>query len=96
MKLVLIMYNEALHMEVMEVMEKHGLSCYTRWEKVYGSGEKSEPHLGTHIWPKANDVMAVVMDEETVPSFMEDVRGLRKTFAKQGIKAFVIPVEEVS
>lgn len=96
MKLVLIAYNEALNMEVLNVLEKNDLSCYTKWEKVYGSGENSEPHLGTHIWPKANDVMAVVMEDEKVPSFMKSIRELRERYPKQGIKAFVLPVEEVS
>ena len=65
MKLVMIAYNEALDEEANEILRANGVEGFTKWTKAYGKGRASGPHLGTHIWPKANNVvMAVVEDEQ--------------------------------
>lgn len=96
MKMVVIAYNEALDQEVVELLEACGVEGYTQWTKVYGKGKASGPHLGTHVWPKANNVLAALTDEATAGRLMEGVRKLRKRLAREGIKAFVIPCEEVT
>jgi len=96
MKLVLIAYNEALDEEVGDLLEEHGVEGYTKWTKVYGKGRSSGPHLGTHVWPKANNVLALVIDEEAAEKIVEGVRKLRERLAREGIKAFVIPCEGVT
>ena len=96
MKLVVIAYNEALDGEVEGILEQCGVEGYTKWTKVYGKGKASGPHLGTHVWPKANNVLAAFTDEETAGRLMEAVRGLRERLAREGVKAFVIPCEEVT
>ena len=96
MKLVLIVYNGAISEEVEGLIEEHGVEGYTKWTKVYGKGKSSGPHLGTHVWPKANNVLALVIDEETARKVIEGVRKLRERLAGKGIKAVVIPCEEVT
>jgi nitrogen regulatory protein PII len=96
MKLVLIAYNEAIDAEVLDMLNSRGVTHYTQWTKTFGRGEASEPHLGTHVWPKANSVLAIVTDEETAKRALQGVRKLRETLSREGIKAFVIPCEEVT
>ena len=95
MKMVLICYNEAIDEEVIDVLEHCGLQYYTKWQRVLGRGEQSEPHLGTSVWPEENNVLAVVCEEEKVGSLLSCVKELRKKLSKEGIKAFVLPVEKV-
>jgi len=96
MKLVLVAYNEALDEEVGGLLDKNGAEGYTKWTKVYGQGQTSGPHLGTHIWPKANNVLAVVTDGDTAGKLLDGVRELRKRLSKEGIKAFLLPCEEMT
>ncbi|MBS3763696.1 MAG: hypothetical protein KGZ25_10385 [Planctomycetes bacterium] len=96
MKLLLIAYNEALDDEVMGVLSDAGVKTYTKWTKVLGKGEGSGSHLGTHVWPKQNNVLAIVVEDDVVNGLIEGVRHLREEFRHEGVKAFVLPVEMVT
>lgn len=96
MKLVLIAYNVAIDDEVLEVLQHCGLQHYTKWQRVLGKGSLSEPHLGTNVWPGENNVLAVVCEDDKTKQLLSCVKELRKKLAKEGIKAFVLPVEELS
>lgn len=96
MKMVLIVYNEAIDDEVMEALEKCCIESFTKWQRVLGKGKISQPHIDTTIWPGANNVCMTVVDDNKVPAILTQVRNLRKTLGKEGIKAFVLPVEEIT
>ena len=96
MKMVLIAYNEAIDEEVMEILKVNSVEGYTKWTKALGKGKTSGPHLLTHVWPKANNVIAVSVEDEKAGHILEGVRNLRKTAGQEGVKAFVLPVEEVT
>ncbi len=96
MKLVLITYNEALDDEVEKVLQENGVEGFTKWTKVYGKGRASGPHLGTHVWPKANNVIATVTEDETAEKMLNCIRELRERLAAEGVKAFLLPCEEVT
>lgn len=97
MKMVFIAYNEAIDDEVMAALA----SCcdivrFTKWTKVQGQGTHSEPHLMSRVWPKANNVLMACVEDERAARVMARVRELRKTLGQQGIKAFLLPVEDVT
>jgi nitrogen regulatory protein PII len=96
MKMVLIAYNEALDEEVMTAMETAGLENYTKWTKVHGKGAASGPHLATHVWPKANNVLAVAAEDDRVAALLAEIRSLRADLGHEGVKAFVLPVDEIT
>ncbi len=95
MKLVLIAYNEAIDDEVMEQLNAVGIEGYTKWTEVLGKGQASGPHLLSHVWPKGNNALLVVTDDASAKRLLEAIRGLKQTAAKEGVKAFLLPVEEV-
>ncbi len=97
MKLILIAYNEAIDEEVMELLEDNSAECcYTKWTKVLGKGKTSGPHLLSHVWPKANNVLAVCVEDDQAQRILEGVKRLRKTLGHEGVKAFLIPLEAVT
>ena len=96
MKMVMVAYNEALDEEVLELFDKAGVKGYTKWSKVHGKGIASDPHLGTHVWPKANNVLAAAVEDSQAGTLLNNIRELRKTSGREGVKAFVIPVEDVT
>ena len=96
MKMVLAAYNEAVGDEMMKILDESGVESYTKWTKVLGRGESSGPHLGTHVWPKHNNVLAICVDEEHADELMDRIRELRNEVRHEGVKAFVLPVEDVT
>jgi len=94
--LVFIVYNVAMHEEILEILDKLDLKSYTRWEEVTGVGRQSGPHLNTHVWPVKNSALAVVAGNDETGALMEEIRRLRKTKGKAGVKAFCWRVEDMT
>lgn len=95
-KMVMIVYNEAIDLEVMEVLEGCGLKNYTKITGVYGRGHTSGTHLGDDIWPGRNNLLYVACEEKQAKQMFSCVKELRKELGKEGIKAFVMPVEDLT
>jgi len=95
-KLVIICYNVAIHEEVLEVLEKLEIKSYTRFKEAQGVGKLSGPHLGTHIWPAINSVLIVALEGDKKDKLIEQIKELRKKLGKEGVKAFVLPLEEIT
>lgn len=95
-KMVMIVYNEAIDSEVMEALQSCALKNYTKVLGVYGRGDTSGIHLGDDVWPGRNNIMYVACDEKQAKQMLSCVRGLKQSLGKEGIKAFVLPVEELA
>lgn len=96
LKMVMIVYNEALDMEVMEVLKNCGLENYTKTTGVYGKGATSGTHMGDDIWPGINNILYIACEEKQAKQIVSCVMNLRKTLGREGIKAFVIPLEQIT
>ena len=96
MKLVLIAYNEAIDQEVMEMAADAGAENYTKWTRVLGKGSASGPHLGSHVWPKQNNVLALAVDDAAADAICRGIEALRGTLGQEGVKAFVLPLERIT
>ena len=96
MKMVMVVYNEALDNEVMEILESCCLKNYTKIPGVSGCGTASGTHLGTDIWPGRNNILYVVCEEIVGKKIIAAVKELRKSLAAEGIKAFLIPLDDLT
>lgn len=96
MKMVMISYNSAINSEVMEALEKCNIENYTRWTQVQGKGKASGPHMASEIWPGENAVLFIAETSEKVEKLISYIKELRKRLGKEGIKAFVWNLEEVT
>lgn len=93
-KMVMISYNEAIDAEVMEALvESCVIDNYTKVPGVFGKGKSSGTHGGDDIWPGRNNLLMVGCSEKEAEQLMAHVQKLRNTLGKEGIKAFVMPVE---
>jgi len=93
MKMLMVVYNEAIESDVMDSLKEGGMVNYTRMEHVSGKGTRSGVHDGTDIWPGLNNVLFIAVSDEKVSSLLEKVRMLRSRLGKEGVKAFVIPID---
>ena len=96
MKLVLISYNLAIDEEVMQALKKVEISGYTKLPRVLGKGKTSGPHLDSHIWPGANSLLILAIEDNKKDQILAQVMKLRQRLGKEGIKAFVLPLEEIT
>lgn len=94
MKMLMIVHNSALKTNVMEILEKNNIKKYTQIDDVKGRGNSSEPHLGTHIWPGINSITFSVVEDEVCINLLSEFKKLKEKFKKEGVKIFVLPVEE--
>jgi len=96
MKMVMIAYNEALESELKEAVEAAGLRNFTEVAKVLGKGDTSGPHMGTHVWPKQNNLLFAALDDDVAADVMAAVRRLRETVGHEGVKAFVLSLHDIT
>lgn len=95
-RMVMIVYNEAIDLEVMEVMAKCPVKNYTKITGVYGSGETSGTHMGDDIWPGRNNILYVACNETEADKLVSCVKALRTKLGKEGVKAFVWELKDVT
>jgi len=96
MDMVMIVYNQAIDEEVAELLKKVGIEQYTKWQRVLGKGEDSNPRLDTTVWPGANMVLGLVIKEKR--RLQRLIKGLKKLDAEVGDKGFFAfrwPVERI-
>lgn len=96
MKMVMITYNEAIDDEVMEALAYEGLKNFTKLIKIYGKGSTSGTHLGNDIWPGLNNVLYVACQDAEAKKLVSHIKNLRQRLGKEGVKAFLMPIEEVT
>ena len=94
MKMVMIVYNEAMDMEVMEVLHGCALGNYTKIPGVFGKGNTSGTHMGDDIWPGKNNILYISCNDEDAKQLLVCVKNLRLKIGKEGVKAFVWNLEE--
>lgn len=96
MKMVMIAFNEEIDEEVHDLLKICVQAEYTKWTKVQGWGQHSAPHLMDHVWPQGNNVLMMCVENEKAAKIMQGIRDLRKTFGQDGVKAFLLPVDDVT
>jgi nitrogen regulatory protein PII len=92
----MISYNEAIDMEVMEILTHCSVKNYTKITGTYGKGDTSGTHLGNDIWPGRNNILYVACKDDEAKKLIASVKELRKTLGKEGAKAFILPLEEIT
>lgn len=95
-KMVMVIYNEAIDLEVMEILEGCVTKNYTKVTAAYGRGASSGTHLGNDIWPGRNNILYVACEDKQARQILSCVRELRKSLGKEGVKAFVFPIDELT
>ncbi len=95
MKMVFIVYSQAADYDVLGAIKQTGVRGYTKMEKACGEGVDTEPKLHTHTWPGENSVLFLALEEDEIPGVVEVVRTLKTEHPRAGVKAFILPMEEI-
>lgn len=95
MKMLFLIYNDAVDDAVIDALKKASVKSYTKWKDAYGEGTETEPKLGTHYWPGKNNVLAIVVEDEAMPVISDVIKRLKQEHPKAGLKTFILQVEEL-
>lgn len=96
MNMIMIVYNEAVEEEIVEILEGLGIDSYTKWQRVLGRGERSTPHMDTHIWPGTNAVLGIVLEDEDKTRHLTDrIKKLDEQVGDKGLFALMWPVNRI-
>jgi hypothetical protein len=89
MKAIFISCNQALYIEVMQIMERQGVRGYTAWEELMGCGTATgEPHLGSTTWPTMNSSLLSIVEDSQYEPFMAELKSLDEANPQLGLRAF--------
>lgn len=95
MKAIFISFNQAYYEIILTIMDRNGIRGFTYWDNVMGRGSSSgEPHYGDHAWPTLNGVIWAIVEEEKVEKFMKLLHKLDSQSPAQGLRAFVLSVDQ--
>ncbi len=93
-KAILVIYAPAIECDVQGAMDKNDIPHYTKLPYLHGVGGHSEPHLDTQVWPGSNMGMLIVEEETKINGLIKDLALLKTEYQEDGLKAFVMPMEE--
>ncbi len=94
MKGVFLFYHIEYEEEVIQALQNAGINAYTKWEKVLGKGEKSEPKLDTAVWPGFNGAFFIVLKEEDERQLAEKLKDIQQRH-NIGVAVFSFPIERI-
>ena len=99
MKLVLIVFNFIYDEPVRAIIERLRLPGFTEVPRVFGTGESGR-RFGTHAFPGHDTMLLTVVQEDQVAALIEELASFKQGLAERarrhgGIKAFVLPVEQI-
>jgi hypothetical protein len=95
MKMVVIVCPEGRHEEFRNSIEDHGIHAYTELRHAIGEGETGKK-LASHIWPGESVIIFMVIADEKKAEIAGLVQQCRaKLYPAEGMRAFVMPVEEM-
>jgi len=95
MKLIFLVYDVVIENEVMEELKKAEVKAYTKLPSVHGAGTHSVPHLDSHVWPGINQGLFIAIEEEKKDRVLNRMKELKSIYKKEGLKIFILPLEEV-
>ena len=95
MKMLLIICPQAREGDIRALIERHNVHAFTQIPEVLGEGEKG-PVLGTRAWPGHQSLLFTVVPADRLPALVADLREcVKRLYPDEGVRALVLPVEQV-
>lgn len=95
MKLLMIVFNFAIRDKIENCLKECSLESFTLIPEVHGSGKSSGKHFESHIWPGKNNIMYIALENEKWEALKPKLSQVKQKYKSEGIKFFLIPLEEV-
>jgi nitrogen regulatory protein PII len=94
MKMVMIICPDQRREEIRAVIEEHAVPAFSELKDVTGEGATGK-HMGTRLWPGTSRLLFTVLDDEKKNELMAALHQCANhLYPGEGLRAFVMPVEE--
>ena len=94
MKMLLIVCPDFRQADLRKIIWKHDIHAYSELKDVTGEG-LSGKRLGTRVWPDKSIMVFTVIADEKKDALLDELRHCaRQLYPGEGLRAFVLPVEE--
>lgn len=93
-----VVYNEFFNTRVMDMLRRAGIDYYTRWGRVTGKGQGTEPHLGAGAYGSTNAVLMIAFPEAgPLQALIEAINGMNEgtTRPDDRIRLFQVPLQRI-
>ncbi len=95
MKMLVIIGPEGREEDLRRLIENHEVHAYSEFRGIIGAGITGR-HLGTPVFPGKSVMIFTVVQDPKLKELREAVEAFRKTlYPEEGVRAFVLPVEEM-
>jgi hypothetical protein len=95
MKMLILIGPEGRESDLRDLIARHSVHAYSEFRHVIGEGETGR-HLGTSVFPGRSVVIFTVVPDNRLAELKTALAEFRKgLYAEEGIRAFVLPVEEM-
>lgn len=95
MKMYLIIYDASFDEEVNETLVSCCVTGFTKWSRVLGKGEGSDPKMDDEVWPGYNSTIMMAVKEVDEPDIQKALKFLYGRLGAGGIRVYAWNVEKV-
>jgi len=89
MKAVMIIFNQALSVEVIHLLDDLGIRGFTKFNDLQGRGtDTGDPRMGTHTWPALNNAVICFVPAPKASDLLGELKKLNESGKDQGLTAF--------
>lgn len=92
MKMFFFTYDADFDEDVMSALTKCRVTAYTKWDRVLGSGKKSDPKLDHAVWPGFNCSIVVAVEDDLADELWDTMERLSGELGGTGFKVFELPI----
>ncbi|MGM0441062.1 MAG: PG0541 family transporter-associated protein [Elusimicrobiota bacterium] len=90
-----VIYNAAIESKVKKCIKSCRIEEYTKIPRIQGVGKTSGPRLNTHVWPGVNHALKIACKDTKKDELIKKLKEFKKENAREGVKVFVQPLEEI-
>jgi nitrogen regulatory protein PII len=95
MKMVMVICPDARRDEIREIVAQHAVHAFSELKDVTGEGATGK-RMGTRAWPGTSRLLFTVLDDEKKDALLAALQTCsRELYPGEGLRAFVLPVEEM-
>jgi len=93
--LAFLAYDVDYDEDITNLLSSGIVSGFTKWDRVLGAGQKSDPKMDTPVWPGYNCLVMIILSKENEINFKKEISEFINKHNGAGIKLFILPLLEV-
>jgi nitrogen regulatory protein PII len=95
MKMYFLVFDVDFDDDVTAALDACCITGYTKWTRVLGKGERSDPKFDNAVWPGFNCSIMMAVDDVLETAVAETLERLHRQMGRKGLKVFTWPVAQI-